>query len=115
MKLRWVCRGKIHGAIVTDIRFEYEGSIEVDKLLLEKAGIAPFEMVQVLNMANGERFETYAIPAARNSGRVSLNGAAARLGMKGDKIIILSQTLVSEDELKNLKPAIVKVNERNKP
>jgi aspartate 1-decarboxylase len=111
---RWMCKSKIHRATVTDARLDYEGSIAVDSLLLDAADIQPYEMVQVLNINNGERFETYAIPAKEDSGEICLNGAAARLGVAGDKIIILSTCFLSDAESKNYAPKIVFVNERNK-
>jgi aspartate 1-decarboxylase len=111
---RWMAKSKIHRATVTEACLEYEGSIEVDSVLLEAADIKPYEMVQVMNINNGERFETYAIPARKDSGVVCLNGAAARLGVKGDKVIILSTCFVTEAETNQFTPKIVFVNEKNK-
>lgn len=111
---RLFCKSKIHGATVTEARLEYQGSIAVDALLLEVADIAPYEMVQVLNLNNGERFETYAIPSSRGDGQVCLNGAAARLGVVGDKVIILSSCMLDEKELASFKPKIVFVDNQNR-
>jgi aspartate 1-decarboxylase len=109
-----MCKSKIHRATVTEACLEYEGSITVDALLLDAADIRPFEMVQVLNINNGERFETYAIPGKRDSGEICLNGAAARLGVKGDKVIIISTAWIPEAETINFTPKIVFVNEKNR-
>jgi aspartate 1-decarboxylase len=111
--MRWMCKSKIHRATVTEAVLSYEGSITVDAVLLEAADIRPFEMVQVLNINNGERFETYAIPGKKESGEICLNGAAARLGVPGDKVIILSTAWLPETETKDFTPKIVFVNEKN--
>jgi aspartate 1-decarboxylase len=113
--LRWMCKSKIHRATVTEADLDYEGSITVDASLLEAAHIVPFEMVQVFNLNNGERFETYAIPGSRGSGIVCLNGAAARLGVVGDKIILISTALIEESQISSFSPQVVFVNEKNKP
>src|SRR6202521_6290940 len=94
--MRWMCKSKIHRATVTEANLAYEGSITIDETLMEAADIVPYEMVQVLNINNGERFETYAIPGHKGSGIVCLNGAAARLGVVGDKVIIISCAMVDE-------------------
>ena len=86
--LRLMLRAKIHRATVTDANLEYEGSLTVDPVLLEAAGILPYEQVSVSNLNNGERFETYVIPGTRGAGAMILNGPAARKGAKGDKIIV---------------------------
>ena len=112
--MRWMCKSKIHRATVTAARLDYEGSIAVDAALLDAADIRPYEMVQVLNINNGQRFETYAIPAKKDSGVVCLNGAAARLGIAGDKVIIISACVVAESEVSSFLPKIVFVNEKNK-
>ena len=112
--MRWMCKSKIHRATVTDARLDYEGSIAVDSTLLEAADILPYEMVQVLNINNGERFETYAIPAKNGSGEICLNGAAARLGVAGDKIIIISTAVLPDADAGRVVPKIVFVNEKNK-
>ena len=112
--MRWMCKSKIHRATVTEAELAYEGSISVDQALLEAADIAPYEMVQIFNLNNGQRFETYAIPGAKGSGVVCLNGAAARLGVVGDKIIIISTAIVEDSQAPSFSPKIVFVNEKNK-
>lgn len=112
--LRCVLRAKIHTAKVTDSNLSYEGSITIDEQILEKAGILPFEQVMVSNLNNGERFETYVIPAKKNSGEITLNGPTARKGVIGDKIIIFSYSYFEEKELKRFKPTIVILDDDNK-
>ena len=112
--LRLMLRSKIHRATVTDANLEYEGSLTVDPLLLEAAGILHYEQVSVSNLNNGERFETYVIPGKRGSGDMVLNGPTARKGAKGDKIIVFCYEYYNEDELKDFKPNIVLVDERNR-
>jgi aspartate 1-decarboxylase len=106
-------RSKIHRARVTCANLDYEGSIAIDKKLLEAADILPYEMVHVLNVNNGQRFQTYAIEGEEGSGVISINGAAARLACKGDIVIILSYCTISEEEVKSLKPRLVYVNAQN--
>jgi aspartate 1-decarboxylase len=89
-------RSKIHRATVTETRLDYEGSISVDENLLEKAGIWVGEKVSIANVNNGARFETYVVKGDRNTGIIAINGAAARLCEKGDKIIIMGYELTSE-------------------
>jgi aspartate 1-decarboxylase len=105
---------KIHNCTLTAANLHYVGSISIDQLLLDKAGILPYEQVQVVNIANGERFITYAIPAAANSGAIELNGAAARLGIPGDPLIIMTYGQLSEEELENYSPTVVIVDDKNK-
>jgi aspartate 1-decarboxylase len=107
-------KSKIHRARVTGADLEYEGSIEIDTLLLEAANIIPNEMVQVLNLMNGERFETYAIEGKRGAGAISVNGAAARLVHEGDLLIILSSTWLDEEAARRHRPVVVKVDEKNR-
>src|SRR5882672_12422473 len=104
---RLMCKSKIHRATITEANLNYEGSITVDETLLESADIVPYEMVQVLNINNGQRFETYAIPGPKNTGVICLNGAAARLGVVGDKIIIISSAMVEEPEVPSHSPKVV--------
>jgi aspartate 1-decarboxylase len=111
---RWMCKSKIHRATVTEACLDYEGSITLDPVLMEAADIRPYEMVQVLNINNGERFETYAIVGKKNSGEICLNGAAARLGLVGDKVIILSTCVLPDGETQEFMPKIVFVNDKNK-
>ena len=112
--LRRMCRAKIHRATVMASQLDYEGSIEVDEMLMEAAGIYEHEMVLVANINNGNRFETYVIKGKRNSGMISLNGAAARLGDVGHKIIIMSVAWIPDTECKKLKPQFVQVDARNR-
>ena len=113
---RVMLSGKIHRARVTEKSVDYEGSIAVDRDLLERAGIAEYEKVLVANISNGSRVETYAIGGARGSGQVCLNGATARLGEVGDLVIIMSFAVASEEEIrKGWKPKVVAVGPDNKP
>ena len=112
--LRRICRAKIHGAVVTESRIDYEGSIQIDEALLEAAGLYENEMVLVANLSNGERFETYVIKGPRKSGVIGLNGAAARLGVTGDKVIIMSVAWVEEKDASHVKLKVVKVDGRNR-
>ena len=109
-----MCKSKIHRATVTEANLSYEGSITIDEMLLESADIVPYEMVQVLNVNNGQRFETYAIPGKSGSGTICLNGAAARLGVVGDKVIIISTAIVPEIDVPSFSPKVVFVNDKNK-
>ena len=111
--MRTMMKSKIHRARVTDANINYEGSITIDSKLMAKADILPYEQVHVLNVNNGARFTTYAIEGEAGSGCICLNGAAARLAVKGDIVIILSYTTVPETEVKDFKPRIVHVNEKN--
>ena len=112
--LRTMCKGKIHRATVTQANLNYIGSITIDQDLLEAANIYPYERVQVVNINNGSRLETYAILGARGSGVICLNGAAARLTAEGDKVIIISYAQFTEEEIRTLVPEIVFVDEDNK-
>jgi len=112
--MRWMCKSKIHRATITEANLDYEGSITIDEALLKEADIVPYEMVQVLNLNNGQRFETYAIPGPGGSGMVCLNGAAARLGVVKDKVIIISAAMVEESEVPSYAPKVVFVNDKNK-
>src|SRR5512142_431907 len=111
---RLMLRSKIHRATVTDSNLEYEGSLTVDPVLLEAAGILPYEQVSVSNLNNGERFETYVIPGKRGRGEMVLNGPTARKGVKGDKVIVFCYEYFNENELKTFKPRIVLVDEKNR-
>lgn len=112
--MRILCKSKIHRAIVTNANLNYEGSLTLDPLLMEAAGLVPFEQVHVLNLNNGARFETYLIEGERGSGTVCVNGAAARLVQVGDLIIVLAYALVPEQDLHNFHAKIVFVDERNR-
>jgi len=107
-------KGKIHRATVTEANLNYVGSITIDEQLLEASGILPNEKVQVVNINNGERLETYTIPGPRGSGVISLNGAAARLCQVGDKVIIIAYALMEQKDAIAWKPAVVFVDENNK-
>jgi aspartate 1-decarboxylase len=108
-------KGKIHRATITQCDLNYEGSISVDFALMERAGILPHEQVDVLNINNGERFTTYAIPAAAGSGIIGVNGAAARLAQKGDLVIIVAYARMEEAEAKSFQPRVLLVDANNKP
>jgi aspartate 1-decarboxylase len=110
---RLMLRSKIHRATVTDSNLEYEGSLTVDTLLLEAAGILPYEQVSVSNLNNGERFETYVIPGKPGAGEMVLNGPTARKGVKGDKVIIFCYEYFNEGELETFKPRIILVDDNN--
>ena len=105
-----VCKSKIHRATITEANLGYEGSITIDSDLMKAAGLIEYEKVQVANVSNGERLETYVITGAPGSGVICLNGAAARKGNKGDIIIIIAYGLLHKDEAASLKPKIVKVD-----
>jgi len=107
-------KGKIHRARVTQVDVDYEGSITIDKFLMEASDILPYEQVEVLNINNGARFSTYAIEAEPGSGTICINGAAARLAAKGDIVIILSYCHVPDDEAINVIPKMVYVDENNR-
>ena len=109
-----MCKSKIHRAHITQAELYYEGSLTLDTALMDAAGMLPYERVQIVNVNNGERFETYLIPGKRNSGVVCLNGAAARLGAVGDQVIIISYAVYDEKELKKFKPVKVFVDKKNK-
>jgi len=110
---RQMMKGKIHRAVVTGANLSYEGSISVDQELLRMADILANEKVMVANITNGQRFETYAIKGG--PGEITLNGAAARLGEPGDRVIIITFGLYKDEDLSNFKPKIVTVDENNKP
>ena len=111
---RCMLRAKIHGATVTDSNIAYEGSITVDQALLDATGIRIYEQVRISNLNNGERFETYIIPGKRDSGIICVNGPAARKCLIGDKIMIFSYGYYAEDELKDVSPAIIRLDEKNR-
>lgn len=111
--MRMMLKSKIHRATVTDANINYEGSITIDKKLLRAADIVPYEQVHVLNVNNGARFTTYAIEGEEGKGEICLNGAAARLAVKGDIVIIITYTDVREEDLPNYHPKVVHVNQKN--
>lgn len=111
--MRTMLKSKIHRAYVTETNINYEGSITIDQKFMEEADILPSEQVQVLNLNNGARFTSYAIEGKRDSGEICLNGAAARLAIKGDIIIILAYCYVDDDEARNFIPKLVYVDANN--
>ena len=108
-----VLKSKIHGAVITDCILDYEGSITIDSEILKKAKLHPYEVVDIYNITNGERFTTYIIPGEPGSKEVSLNGAAARKAYPGDRVIIVSYCWVDEDAVRNHKPVVVILDEEN--
>ncbi len=113
--LRIMCKAKIHRATITKVDLHYEGSIGIDKHLIEKANIYPGEIVQVVNINNGSRFETYVIEEPAGSGTIGLYGAAAHLGNAGDLVIILSNALIEDAKARVMKIKTVYVDGDNKP
>jgi len=105
---------KLHRVRVTHAELDYEGSVAIDSALLEAAQIHEYEQLEVYNVTNGERFGTYAIRAEKNSGIISVNGAAAHKASPGDIIIICTYVSLDESELKNFKPRLVYVDENNR-
>jgi aspartate 1-decarboxylase len=106
-------KSKIHRARVTDGNIAYEGSVTIDKKLMDAADILPYEQVHILNINNGARFHTYAIEGKAGGGEICLNGAAARLVQKGDIVIIISYHDVQESDCRDYHPRLVYVNEKN--
>jgi aspartate 1-decarboxylase len=111
---RTMCKSKVHRAVLTGADLHYEGSLTLDLALMEAADILPFEKVQVVNVNNGSRLETYVIEGERNSGTIQLNGAAARLGAAGDHVIVISYADYEESELENFEPKLVFVDAKNR-
>ena len=106
-------KAKLHRAVITCADLNYEGSLSIDKNLLEQSGIRPNERIFVYNVNNGERFETYAIEGEAGSGTIQLNGAAARKGMAGDYIIIVAYCFCDDSEVENHIPKVVLLNPDN--
>lgn len=106
-------KSKIHRATVTEANLNYVGSITIDKNLMDKSNILEYEKIQIVDIDNGSRFETYVIAGEKGSGVICLNGAAARMVQKGDKVIIMSYCNLSIDEAKNFNPTVLFVNENN--
>ena len=113
--LRTMLQAKLHRVTVTEADLEYEGSCGIDEALLEMSGLRENQYIEIYNIANGERFSTYIIKAPRGSGVISLNGAAARKAMVGDKLIIASYSQYTEAELEQHEPIVVLVDEQNRP
>lgn len=102
-----VCKSKIHKAIITEANLQYVGSITIDEDLMDAANLIENEKVQILNLNNGERLETYVIRGERGTGRICLNGAAARKAQVGDVVIIISYAMMDFEEAKTFKPTLV--------
>ncbi len=111
--MRIMLKSKIHRARVTGANLNYEGSIAIDKKLMQAADILPYEQVHVLNVNNGARFITYAIEGKEGGGDICLNGAAARLAVPGDIVIIITYDHIEEEKVRDYQPKIVHVNECN--
>ncbi len=112
--LQTVCKAKIHRATVTEANVHYTGSITLDGELMRAAGLVPYEQVHVVDVDNGARLVTYCIEGAPGSGRVCINGAAARLISAGDKVIIIAYAQVTPAELESFAPKVVLLDERNR-
>ncbi|HHV27017.1 aspartate 1-decarboxylase [Anaerosalibacter bizertensis] len=109
-----ILKSKIHRATVTDANLDYVGSITIDEEIMNKANILENEKVQIVNINNGERFETYVIKGEAGKGDICLNGAAARLVQPKDKVIIMSYCSIDQEKARSFKPTIVIVDENNK-
>lgn len=107
-------KAKLHLATVTHSELWYEGSCAIDGYLLDRAGIREYEQIHIYNLTNGERFVTYAIRAEEHSGIVSVNGAAARLAVPGDRLIICSYALLSAEEARHFRPTLIYLDEKNR-
>lgn len=107
-------KGKLHRATVTQADISYVGSVTIDSALLKQSGILPGEKVQIVNLNNGERFETYTIEGEAGSGVICINGAAARLVQVGDKVIIIAYAMMDENEAKAFKPNVLILDEKNR-
>ena len=114
MMMRFLCKSKIHRATVTEANLEYEGSITIDRLLMREADLYPFEKVQIANINNGSRIETYVIEGEEGSGAICLNGAAARHADVGDPVLIMSYCMLPDLEAKQFSPRIVHVDQKNR-
>jgi aspartate 1-decarboxylase len=111
---RTMCKSKIHRATVTGADLNYVGSITIDPVLMEAADLREYELVHVVNINNGARFETYVIPGEPEKGEICLNGAAARLVHAGDKVIVISYAQYDEAEMAEYRPTFVFVDEHNR-
>ena len=112
--IRVLMKSKIHGATVTEANLRYTGSITIDKNLLKASDIHAFERVQIVNLHNGSRVETYVLEGPAGSGTICMNGAAARWAEIGDKVIIISYALLTNKEMKKHRPKVVFVDDRNR-
>jgi len=111
---RFMLKSKIHRATLTGADLDYEGSIAIDRTLMEAADLLPGEQVHVLNVNNGSRLITYVIEAPPGSGTMLLNGPAARLGLRGDIVVVLSYAAIGDQEVAGFKPRVVYVDEQNR-
>lgn len=111
---RFMMKSKIHRATVTSADLHYEGSLTVDQDLMDAADLVSYEEIQVVNVNNGARLTTYVVPGPRGSGVVQLNGAAARLGLPGDKVILISYGVYPDADARRHAPRVVFVDERNR-
>ncbi len=111
---RTMCKSKIHRATITGAELDYPGSLTVDRDLMEAADILPYEKVQVVNVNNGSRLETYVKEGERGRGDIRLNGAAARLGQTGDLVIIISYAAMDDKEIHDHHPIVVQVDRQNR-
>ena len=111
---RHMFKSKIHRATITSADLHYEGSLTVDEDLLDAADLVTYEEIQVVNVNNGHRFTTYVIPGPRGSGVIQLNGAAARLGLPGDLVILISYGVFDDKDARKLRPSVVHVDARNR-
>jgi aspartate 1-decarboxylase len=114
MMFRTIYKSKIHGAVVTEANLEYVGSITIDKDLLDAADIVPNERVQIVNLNNGSRIETYVIAGKSGSGTICMNGGTARWAVVGDKILVISYAMMESKDAAAFKPKVIFVNEKNK-
>jgi aspartate 1-decarboxylase len=110
---RLLLHSKIHRAVVTDAHVDYEGSLSIDQDLMDACGMRPYEKILVGNIHNGSRFETYAIVAPRGSKQIIINGAAAHLGGKGDRLVIMSFASLDEQEMETHQPQSIVLDENN--
>ena len=113
--MRTMLKSKIHRATVTQVNLDYEGSITIDPQLMDAADLYPFEKVEIFNINNGARFSTYVIEGERGSGVIGLNGAAARLAVVKDLVIIVSYRMMNDEEARSLQPVVVHVDDKNRP
>ena len=111
--LRTICKSKLHGATITETELSYEGSITLDTDLIEAADMLPWERVQIVNLNNGSRIETFIIPGKAGSGIVCLNGPAARTAVVGDVIHVISYAEMTDEESAGYQPIVVNLDERN--
>lgn len=110
-----ICKSKIHRATVTGADLNYVGSLTIDENLMKLADLVEYEKISVVNVNNGERFETYVIKGEAGSGKIELNGAAARKGQKGDLLIIIAYGLMERERAGDHQPAVVHVDSSNRP